>query len=174
MKLYQELECENYNKINEEIKKWIWSQEILQSKCFWNPIDTAALLKNCPSFVAWCRSISFSIKSIAVTVAQSPDCCGPHIDTLPARYKLSWPVLNTADTWNCWYKLNYDSPTVQINALGGKSYLDRNQLVEIYRREVISPALIDAGVIHDVTAGPGAQWPRIVLQCQLFNEPDNL
>jgi len=71
-------------------------------------------------------------------------------------------------------KPNYNSPTVQINALGGKSYLDRNQLVEIYRREVISPALIDAGVIHDVTAGPDAQWPRIVLQCQLFNEPDNL
>ena len=67
-----------------------------------------------------------------------------------------------------------DNPEKQVNTLGGISYSKSDQLIEIYRREVIAPAIIDAGIIHDVTAGPNSQWPRIVLQCQLFEEPDNL
>ena len=174
MKLYQELICENYHEINNEIKSWIWSQEIQDSNCFWNPVDTYMLSRNCSLFVEWCKSSSIFIKSIAVTVGHGPDCCGAHVDTPPARYKLSWPVLNTADTWNCWYKPNCDDPKTQVNKLGGTSFLNPDQLTEIYRREVITPAIIDAGTIHDVTAGPNAQWPRIVLQCQLFKEPNNL
>jgi hypothetical protein len=174
MKLYQELTCENYHEINDEIKIWIWSQKIQDSNLFWNPVDTLMFSKHCPLFVQWCKSSSILIKSIAVTVGHSSDCCGAHVDTPPARYKLSWPVLNTANTWNCWYKSNVDHPEKQVNILGGTSYLNPDQLIEIHRREVITPAIIDAGIIHDVATGPNAQWPRIVLQCQLFKEPDNL
>lgn len=113
--------------------------------------------------------------SIAVTVAQNPDkCCLPHIDTPPARYKLSWPVLNYTDTYNCWYETTSNSTTSFTADLGGKMFIDRSHLKEIYRREVSTPAIIDAGVIHDVISGPQAKWPRLVLQCQLFKEPDHL
>ena len=61
-----------------------------------------------------------------------------------------------------------------VNSWGGRIYPDRSQLSEIHRRQVTAPALIDAGIIHDVTAGESAQWPRIGLQCQLFKEPEQL
>lgn len=159
------------DQINQEIEAWIWNQGIPKSKIFWNPVDAHSLLTSCGRFSTWCRQNSLMLASAAVTVAHAADCCGPHIDTPPARYKLSWPVSNTKNTWNCWYRCTVPDPDTEINIWGGTIYKDPGQLLEIYRREVTRPALIDAGVIHDVMAGPGAQWPRIVLQCQLLKEP---
>lgn len=172
---YRELDCPDYDAINAEILAWIESQPgLCSSDQFWNPIELRSLLSACPRFSLWCRSLDLRIKTIAVTVGQDPGCCGPHTDTPPARFKLSWPVKNTQGTWNCWYRPRVSQPTSVINQLGGSTYLDRSELEEIGRREVLRPAIIDAGVIHDVVTGPNTQWPRIGLQGQFFTEPQSL
>jgi hypothetical protein len=173
--LYKELDCPNYQQINQEISTWIDQSGILiDCKQFWNPLDLKSLLTECVNFSTWCRSHNLRLKSIAATVGYDTDCCGPHIDAPPARFKLSWPVRNTRDTWNCWYRSKVSSPKTIVNHLGGTIYTDSSELEEIQRREVITPAIIDAGVIHDVFAGVNVSWPRVVLQGQFFQEPTSI
>ena len=173
--LYRALDCPDYDAINAEILAWIESQsELYSSTQFWNPIELRSLFLACPGFSGWCRSQNLSLKTIAVTIGRHARCCGPHIDTPPARFKLSWPVKNTRHTWNCWYRSRILQPKSVINHLGGITYTDMQELEEIQRREVLRPSIIDAGIIHDVTTGLDAQWPRITLQGQFFTEPQSL
>lgn len=173
--LYRELDCPDYDAINAELLTWIESQPgLCSSDQFWNPVELKSLLSSCPKFAKWCRSLHLRLKTVAVTVGKDAECCAPHTDTPPARFKLSWPVKNTQGTWNCWYQPRIPQPKSVINQLGGATYLDRSELEEIGRREVLRPAIIDAGIIHDVIAESDAKWPRIGLQGQFFTEPQNL
>ena len=173
--LYRTLECSDYTKINQAIIEHINSLNIIDhADSFWNPIDVIGLLKSAPLFLNWLNKHNLKIKAVAVTIGKKVDCCGIHIDTPPARYKLSWPVLNTEQSYNRWFK-EVGVCKTSTNELGGKTYLSDNGLEEIARRTLSGPAIIDAGIPHDVqffTETP--TWPRIGLQCQLINEPKSL
>lgn len=173
--LYRTLSCDRYHAINQSIQSWVDGLENLSGTTqFWNPQSAADLLKSCPDFLQWLSEHKIMIKSVAVTYGTSPDCCAPHVDTPPARFKLSWPVKNTKHTWNRWFKPAVENPSIVNNDLGGTIYLDLKELQEIDRRELLSPCLIDAGVIHDVWCDDLARYPRIGLQCQLVKEPPSL
>jgi len=98
-------------------------------------------------------------------------CCGIHIDTPPAVNKLSWPILNTKNTYNRWFAAKSSLVSIKINELGGQSYLNAHELEEIGRMEVVDPCIINAGIPHDVWFTEPAVFPRIGLQCMLFQEP---
>jgi hypothetical protein len=172
MTLYKKLECKNFLQINEEILCYI-RKKIFDGQAFWNPVDVLEFLKATPKFTAWLLDHQLLIKSVAITQGLHAACCGPHTDTPPSRYKLSWPVLNTEHTWNRWFAPDPDCPT-QVNHLGGISYLNPDQLQEIGRMQVDQPAIIATAVPHDVWCEPDAVFPRWGLQCQLFVEPTNL
>jgi len=172
MILYKKLECNNLSQINDEILQYIHKKKF-DSRKFWNPVDTIEFLKATPKFKIWWSNNQLPIKSVAITQGLSDDCCGPHTDTPPSRYKLSWPVLNTERTWNRWFLSDPDCQT-QVNYLGGITYLNYNQLQEIGRMQVDQPAIIATGVPHDVWCEPNAVFPRWGLQCQLFIEPTSL
>jgi len=174
MFFFKEISCQDYEKINNEIYLWISSQPLLMnSKNFWNPVSVIELLQSTPLFLSWLKNVNLEIKNVAVTIARDTHACGAHTDTPPARYKLSWPVLNCQGSFNRWFKI-IDDPIAEVNHLGGTSYHDYNTLEEIDRREVIAPALIDAGIPHDVWFSKNARYPRIGLQCQLLKEPSEL
>ena len=173
--LFDRIPCPKYDHINEEIMAWLNNQDLLsQSTEFWNQINVLNLLRSCPGFTDWLQTSGLKIKTLAVTIGRRLDCCGPHIDTPPARYKLSCPVMNTKNTYNRWFVARTENPKVTINKLGGMVYSDYDELQEIQRIEVTRPMLIDAGQIHDVYIVPGSPLPRIGLQGQMFNEPANL
>lgn len=173
MQLYKHLDCDNYQEINEQIKTFIDQQNLVEStNVFWNPVDVKDFVKKNPLFLAWLNQHKFLLHSLAVTVGKDFNCCSIHVDTPPAVNKLSWPVLNTQGTYNRWYKYKVDDPKIHINHLGGKSYLDPNELEEIGRMEVTRPCIINAGIPHDVLIMDPAIFPRIGLQCMLFLEPN--
>ena len=171
MNLYKIIECDNYQNINREILAFVQNNELEKSTDFWNPVDIKEVLSECPLFKKWIFDSKLHIKTIAVTVGNKFGCCGPHTDTPPARYKLSWPILNTKNTFNRWYKIKDETDFI-INELGGKSYKIDN-LEEIESNEVLFPMIIDAGIPHDVYIKE-EKFPRLGLQCQLFKEPDSL
>jgi hypothetical protein len=172
--LFKEISCQNYQEINDEIFLWISTQSsLMHSKDFWNPVPVIELLRNTPLFLSWLKNTNLEIKNVAVTMAHDIHACGAHTDTPPARYKLSWPVFNCQGSFNRWFKI-IDKTITEINHLGGTSYHDYDSLLEIARREVITPALIDAGIPHDVWFSQNAKYPRIGLQCQLLREPTKL
>lgn len=175
MNYYSIIPCPDYATINANILRWVQERDtVLTSDDFWNVIDHRQFLRDNPGFLLWCLENNLRIAAIAVTVGRHENCCGIHTDTPPARYKLSWPIQNTQGTYNRWYRSNCDTPTVTKNDLGGVLFMDKQELVEVARMEVLQPCLIDAGIPHDVLIEPGAQFPRLGLQCQLFNEPESL
>jgi hypothetical protein len=170
--LYKKLACNNLVEINQQILSYIHTLNF-ESQVFWNPVPVGDFIKCNPLLTEWLMQNHLPVKSIAVTRGVDANCCGPHTDTPPSRYKLSWPVHNTQHTWNRWFKAESDAP-VETNHLGGVCYLDPAALTEIDRMQVDAPAIISTGVPHDVWCESGAQFPRWGLQCQLFNEPTSL
>jgi hypothetical protein len=128
-------------------------------------------IKSTPAFYKWLSGLGLKLHSLALTVGKNNDCCGPHIDTPPAAHKLSWPIQNTENTYNRWFIPAVDNPTYSINFNGGKSF-KQNELVELARREVTTPCIINASMIHDVWCNDQARYPRLGLQCMLFEEPE--
>lgn len=172
MQLFKLLTCENYKEINQQILQFVNQKNLVDTaEHFWNPIDAVEFLRSVTLFHPWLLKHDLKLHSVAVTIGKKLDCCGIHTDTPPAVNKLSWPVLNTTGTFNRWYRVLVENPKIQINELGGKSYLDVNELEEIGRMEVVSPCIINAGIPHDVWIQEPARFPRIGLQCMLFKEP---
>lgn len=173
MNFYQKLQCNDYNKINEQIISYVQGLDFYHSTTsFWNPVDVVDLLKSAPLFYQWLVESNLKIKSVAVTIGHQINCCGVHIDSPPARYKLSWPILNHLDSYNTWYQEVVKNCNTKINNWGGIQYLDINELAPIKRAFTDSPMLIDAGIPHDVQfATSNPVWPRVGLQCHLINEP---
>lgn len=170
--LYKKLPCKNYHAINQQVLDYIRSLNIIDSSTeFWNMINTLQFVKHTPLLQQWLAMQNLKIHSLAVTIGRNKNCCSIHTDTPPAVNKLSWPVLNTTNTFNRWFVPKVDNPSIHVNHLGGTSYLDIDQLTEIGRMEVVEPCIINAGIPHDVLINEPAVFPRIGLQCMLFQEP---
>jgi hypothetical protein len=158
-----------------KILKYIVSTvDINNPQDFWNPISVLEFVKATPLFQNWLKNHNLQIKSVAVTVGHSDSMCGPHLDTPPARFKLSWPVQNTATTFNRFFQHKINPCSIKINHWGGTQYLNIDDLEEIDRMQVDVPAIIDAQIPHDVWCEPGSKFPRLGLQCQLLKEPAEL
>jgi len=174
---YKEIPCQDMDSINREIMAWYHRQpDLAISDVFWNSIDHRDFLLHCPGFSTWCDAAAIKIRHIALTIGRHADCCPPHIDTpmskVFSRWKLSWPVANYHDTFNCWYEHTVPNPVRRSVISGGKRYDSRDQLREICRREVVTPCLIDPSIPHDVIFGSDATYPRLVLQCMLLIDPE--
>jgi len=168
---YKELDCSNYEQINQQIKDYVESIGIVKTTDqFWNPLPTVEFIKSNPAFYDWLNELGLKLHSVALTVGRDENCCGPHIDTPPAAHKLSWPIENTENTFNRWFIPAVDNPTYRINSHGGKLF-NLNELSEVECKEVTSPCIINASMIHDVWCKDQAQYPRLGLQCMLFKEP---
>ena len=171
---YQYVPCNNYDQINQEIREFVLKFNIVQdSKQFWNPISVVDFLRACPLFANWTQQQDVLIKTLSITVGHINRCCTAHTDTPPARFKLSWPVMNTANTYNRWFRAPVHAAK-EINAHGGTCYLVDEELTELDRVCVDRPMIIDAGTIHDVWVDGQIVAPRVGLQCQLLHEPKQL
>ena len=174
MNYYKKLSCYNYEEINQEILSHVMTVlDVDNTPSFWNPIPVVDFVRATPLFQIWLKAQKLQIKALAVTVGTHKDCCGPHQDTPPARFKLSWPIRNSETTFNRFFKSNNDCKT-DINELGGITYPNINDLIEVDRMRVDLPALIDAQQPHDVWFEPQSKFPRLGLQCQLMKEPEQL
>lgn len=175
MKYYKDLPCNNYNEINQEILNFVTSTvDIDNFQSFWNPIPVTSFVKNTPLFQEWTKKQNLQIIALAVTVGKHANCCGPHIDTPPSIYKLSWPIQHTETTYNRWFQELTDQCTIIVNQWNGRNYVDLSQLKEIHRKKVDGPMLIYAGIPHDVWFEEESKFPRLGLQCQLLREPVSL
>ena len=175
MNCYKKLPCDNYIDINQQILKYVLSVfDVDNSVSFWNPVPVVDFVRSTPLFQIWLKEQNLQIKALAVTIGCHPNCCGVHVDAAPAVYKLSWPIQNTETTWNRWFRELNNNCSVITNHLGGKQYLDIDQLQEIDRMRVDTPAIINAGIPHDVWFEENSPFPRLGLQCQLLKEPINV
>lgn len=183
MKPYHRLSCSMYmlSQIQHQVMEWINSNHpaILKSHSIWNKVNTADLVRNTPTLLEWCRSHDLKLRETALTVMNSTEGAGLHIDELPVTAKVNIPILNTKNSLNRWYHIPEKmmaeaKPTV--NNFGKNYYCfkdtaDLSKLDMIGELELQGPVVFNSHLAHNIVIGEHCVLPRVVLTCMFFNEP---
>jgi hypothetical protein len=150
----------------------------LDSRSLWNKIDTQALVLAVPELVGYFRIFGLKLKEVAVTVCNSNENAGLHIDELPVVAKINFPILNTKDSQNLWYHVpNELMKQVDpiINEFGSAFYnldvVDLTQCKLIGSVEILKPVVFNSQLPHMIDMSKCTKFPRLVLTCMFFNEP---
>jgi hypothetical protein len=150
----------------------------LDSRSLWNKIDTRALVFAVPELVGYFRTFGLKLKEVAVTVCNSNKNAGLHIDELPVVAKINFPILNTKDSQNLWYRVPEDlmkQVDPIINEFGSAFYnlsaVDLAQCKLIGSVEILKPVVFNSQLPHMIDMSKCNKFPRLVLTCMFFNEP---
>jgi hypothetical protein len=150
----------------------------LDSRSLWNKLDTVALVKAVPELAEYFRTVGLRIKELAVTVCNSNENAGLHIDELPVVAKINFPILNTTGSLNLWYHVPEEllARVTPINNQFGQSYynlrdIDLGKCKKIAQVEISKPVVFNSQIPHMIDMSNCQAFPRLVLTCMFFNEP---
>lgn len=155
MKSYQILECENLEKISNELYNFLKDREQFQRKDlrFWNSLskkDLYELTTRSKYTISWFASLKLKIREGSFTIWNDKIQTRPHVDAPPVVAKINVPILNTKDTYNIWFNSDGD---------------------EIDSVECIHPIVLRSDILHTVKLGPCAKLPRIQMSFCFYKEP---
>ena len=181
MKSYAVIDCPEQSIISNKVVEYLKiHSDFFEDQVFhlWNKIDTVALLKAVPEIGIFFKSIKLSIREISITVVNQYQDVGLHIDELPVRAKVNFPILNTKNTFNQWYEVPKEIlETVDpiINQFGSAYYdlqsVDLNRCKKIDEFELLQPVVFNSQIPHRIHITSEAKLPRLVMPCTFFNEP---
>jgi len=150
----------------------------LDSRSLWNKLDTVALVKAVPELAEYFKTVGLRIKELAVTVCNSNQNAGLHIDELPVVAKVNFPILNTTGSLNLWYHVPEElmaQATPIVNRFGQAYYdlseVDLDQCKKIAQVEINKPVVFNSQIAHMIDMSRCQEFPRLVLTCMFFNEP---
>ena len=170
--------------IQEKVLAYLQSNtDLLERKDLhlWNKVDTVALIKAVPELLKFYASLGLQLREVAVTVCNSHEDIGLHIDELPVIAKINFPILNTRHTYNEWYTVSNELiATVKpiVNSFGREYYnldtIDLSKCTKVGETETLKPIVFNSQIPHKIRITEQAKFPRIVLPCTFFNEPVQL
>jgi len=148
----------------------------LDHRSLWNKLDTVALVRAVPELSEYFRTFGLRIKELAVTVCNSNEDAGLHIDELPVVAKINFPILNTQGSRNLWYHVPKELMIEPIiNEFGSAFYslgsIDLAQCRQIGSVEMLKPVVFNSQLPHMIDTSRCTEFPRLVLTCMFFNEP---
>lgn len=150
----------------------------LDKLSLWNKISTIEYIKYVPELVKWTDSLSLKLREVSITVCNSKQDVPLHIDELPVTAKINFPILNTKDTYNCWYQVPEEllaTVTPIINKFGNAYYdlenIDLDKCKLVGEVEVVKPVVFNSQIPHMIRMHSAKQFPRLVLSCTFFKEP---
>ena len=151
MKMYFELEDEQLAQIVTETKQYLHRhRSLLESKFFWNQIDTKDFLLESTTLIDYCLTKNLIIREVAMLVVQNRYTVPLHIDHGPVVAKIDFPIQNCLGTRTEWYNMS-------------------EQLLDSVEMKV--PTVFNSTVPHRVVCDDSAKFPRIVLSCMFQREP---
>ena len=151
MKMYFELEDEQLAQIVTETKQYLRRhRSLLESKFFWNQIDTKDFLLESTTLIDYCLTKNLIIREVAMLVVQNRYTVPLHIDHGPVVAKIDFPIQNCLGTRTEWYNMS-------------------EQLLDSVEMKV--PTVFNSTVPHRVVCDDSAKFPRIVLSCMFLREP---
>lgn len=151
MKMYFELEDEQLAQIVTETKQYLRRhRSLLESKFFWNQIDTKDFLLESTTLIDYCLTKNLIIREVAMLVVQNRYTVPLHIDHGPVVAKIDFPIQNCLGTRTEWYNMS-------------------EQLLDSVEMKV--PTVFNSTVPHRVVCDDSAKFPRIVLSCMFQREP---
>ena len=151
MKMYFELEDEQLAQIVTETKQYLHRhRSLLETKFFWNQIDTKDFLLESTTLIDYCLTKNLIIREVAMLVVQNRYTVPLHIDHGPVVAKIDFPIQNCLGTRTEWYNMS-------------------EQLLDSVEMKV--PTVFNSTVPHRVVCDDSAKFPRIVLSCMFLREP---
>ena len=181
---FRMIDCATQSIISTKVLNFLSSNtDLLERKNLklWNKIDTVSLLKQVPEILEFYQSINLKIREIAITVCNKYEDVDLHIDELPVVAKINFPILNTENTFNEWYRVPkeiLDTVTPVVNQFGSAYYdlksVDLDQCIKIAEVELTRPIIFNSQIPHRIRITDQAKLPRIVMSCTFFNEPIEL
>jgi hypothetical protein len=191
-KCVHELECNNLDKIQEEVMNWVvdnthFLDEKKETK-FWHVIDYKAMARVCPSILKFMSSVKIPIREITVGLLTEAltDGFTLHNGAPPYNFKINFPIYNTEDVWTEWYDIpatDFDSIGTFVNPHTGteqynfaKLHTTVHDLYPCLMRYNMhkSPIIFNSYIPHRVMPGPNAKYPRIMLATMPFKDPVEL
>lgn len=149
--MYFELEDEQLAQIVTETKQYLRRhRSLLESKFFWNQIDTKDFLLESTTLIDYCLTKNLIIREVAMLVVQNRYTVPLHIDHGPVVAKIDFPIQNCLGTRTEWYNMS-------------------EQLLDSVEMKV--PTVFNSTVPHRVVCDDSAKFPRIVLSCMFQREP---
>jgi hypothetical protein len=154
MKYFVELECENIEKISDNIYEFLKEEQLLGNLAFgWNFIDCKKLLLKNTELLAFFRHHNLLPRHAAVTVVANSSHLPKHIDELPVIAKINIPVINTTGWANRWY-------------------VKDTLVAELMDMKL--PVAFNSQVEHSVDLIDAVELPRIIASFTFYNEPLHL
>ena len=151
MKMYFELEDEQLAQIVTETKQYLHRhRSLLETKFFWNQIDTKDFLLESTTLIDYCLTKNLIIREVAMLVVQNRYTVPLHIDHGPVVAKIDFPIQNCLGTRTEWYNMS-------------------EQLLDSVEMKV--PTVFNSTVPHRVVCDDSAKFPRVVLSCMFQREP---
>jgi len=151
MKMYFELEDEQLAQIVTETKQYLHRhRSLLETKFFWNQIDTKDFLLESTTLIDYCLTKNLIIREVAMLVVQNRYTVPLHIDHGPVVAKINFPIQNCLGTRTEWYNMS-------------------EQLLDSVEMKV--PTVFNSTVPHRVVCDDSAKFPRVVLSCMFQREP---
>lgn len=186
MQPYRQLRCKQQSVIADKVLHFLRTKTSLLEDIppdidLWHKLPTVDLVRNVPELVKWCRELGLTIRETSVTIVNQHKDAYLHIDELPVVAKINFPILNTQNTYNRWYRiperLAVQYPPI-TNRFGNNYYLfkgiDLDQCELIGEVELLEPVVFNSQIAHMIGIGKDAQVPRVVLSITFFREPTDL
>ena len=192
-KCLHELECNNLDKIKEEVMNWVVDNthylDEKKEKKFWHVIDYKDMGRTCPSLLRFMASVKIPIKEITVgllTEGIGTNGFKLHNGAPPMNFKINFPIYNTEDVWTEWFdipKEDIHKLPVITNQFTGTDHYDFSPLhttvqdlypcIERYNMHEC-PIVFNSYIPHRVMPGPNAKYPRIMLATMPVVDPIHL
>ena len=179
MKMYFELEDEQLAQIVTETKQYLRRhRSLLESKFFWNQIDTKDFLLESTTLIDYCLTKNLIIREVAMLVVQNRYTVPLHIDHGPLVAKIDFPIQNCLGTRTEWYNMS-EQQLAECNnhknqfGVEQKSLasIDVSRLTLLDSIEMKVPTVFNSTVPHRVVCDDSAKFPRVVLSCMFQREP---
>jgi hypothetical protein len=184
LKAFQMIDCPMQSIISTKVLDFLSTNTTLledKNLKLWNKIDTVDLIKQVPEILKFYQSINLKLQEIAITICNKYEDVSLHIDELPVVSKINFPILNTENTFNEWYRVPkeiLDTVTPVVNQFGSAFYdlksVDLDQCIKIAEVELTQPIIFNSQIPHRIRITDQAKLPRIVMSCTFFNQPIEL
>jgi hypothetical protein len=150
----------------------------LDDLSLWTKLNTAEYVRAVPELVKWTRSLGLRLREVSITVCNSNENVGLHVDELPVTAKINFPILNTAGSYNEWYRVPkeiFDTVEPIVNEFGSAYYdlesVDLTQCEQVGCFELLQPVVFNSQIPHSIRMQSATDFPRLVLACTFFEEP---
>jgi hypothetical protein len=176
MLFYRYIDIENFDKIQEEITKFLFTKTtVLKEKLPWKFINVSELSKENPTLIDYFRNLGLDVNVAAAVYRRPYSQGGIHVDT-SMFWRVLLPVLNCQGSRTKFFEFD-SSKFKQGSGWDGDrnlSLIPGHHLKFLDEFELARPVIFNPKIPHGVYCNSKLNGPRISLTLGFDKDPKNI